>query len=59
MGARALKKVTSRKVDLDCINKHEGLEKAEWEGKGLKQKENGDKISKTGRRIASPTAEKK
>lgn len=34
VGAGALRKVTWRKVDLDCINKCEGLEKAEWEGKG-------------------------
>lgn len=59
MGAGELRKVTWRKVDLDCVNKCEGLEKAEWEGKGLKQKENGNKISKTGGTIASPTAQKK
>lgn len=59
VGAGELRKVTWRKVDLDCANKCEGLEKAEWEGERLKPKEKGNKISKTGRRITSPSAQKK
>lgn len=46
---------------MDGINQCEGLEKAGWKGKGkgLKQRDNGNKISERGRRRAFPTAQKK